>query len=995
MIGGAALLALAATPAYAQDDTTEVEGVVVTGSRIIRQDFEAISPVTTVGSEQLELTATLTVDTLLNELPQIVPGNTRTSNNAGGEDFATIDLRGLGVQRTLVLVNGERVPASSTTGVVDLNTIPASLIDRIEVVTGGASAVYGSDAISGVVNFILKDDYEGAELTMTYGSSFEGEVPEFEANFLIGGNFANGRGNATAYASYYNREEAYQSDFDFARVSAAVCYNASYTSLIVCDSAAEAAASGGVAVAGGSGTPPWGWIANDPLNPFNAAVVNAALPDEFVGYDHDCNPATAPVDWTPAGNLSFNDAGDLTPRYTSGACGVPDREAGSSRYNFAPDNYLIIPAERYNLTTSVNYDINDSIRARILLNFVNSTTEVQLAPTPVANPSIPPVTVTLTPAMQALIQANAPDLWIALQSRASPLAPFQIDRRTTELGTRNAEYENNSFYMIGTLDGDFNDNWNWSMTASYGSSRFDTTTRNNTNKTAFLQGLAGCQDTTSGAPLGNAALPGCVPLDIFGPNTLTEPMLDFIRVTTFQSVDVEEVRVAGYVRGDLFELPAGPIATVVGFEYRETEVTQDVDENLASGNIYGFNAVGAISGAVKVTELYGEISVPLVREQPFFHFLGLEGGYRYSDYSTVGGLDTWKVGGEWAPVEWLRFRTIYNEATRAPSAFELFQNGDQGFPSFLDPCRFNAPNQNPALQAFCVSQGVPDPLIPTFTANNQQVQAFSFGNPNLTPETASTWTAGVVFQPDWWPIGDFRATVDYYDIEIEDAVGALGAQFWINTCYAGPPYGAAPDACDRVVRDPTTGQIASVDTTIANLNSIETSGVDIQAEWTVNLEDTFLGLPGRLRIHELFSFVDEYAVNGNNLAGTTTASIGGAIFDWKSTLSIYYTLGDWTAFVRWSYVPKLCDTTFGATGSEKDCDDFLTGFGVENPEASYVDASVRWNVSDNFQITGFIGNLFDEDPPQTVSGTFSQSNTDPQLYRLLGRTFSISAKFRF
>ena len=211
IIGGAALLALQAAPAFAQD-ATEVEGVVVTGSRIVRQDFEAISPVTTVGSEQLELTATLTVDTLLNELPQIVPGNTRTSNNAGGEDFATIDLRGLGPRRTLVLVNGERVPASSPLGVVDLNTIPASLIDRIEVVTGGASAVYGSDAISGVVNFILKDDYEGAEITATYGSSFEGKAPEVEVNALVGGNFANGRGNATAYAAYYNRESVSQSE---------------------------------------------------------------------------------------------------------------------------------------------------------------------------------------------------------------------------------------------------------------------------------------------------------------------------------------------------------------------------------------------------------------------------------------------------------------------------------------------------------------------------------------------------------------------------------------------------------------------------------------------------------------------------------------------------------------------------------------------------------------------------------------------------------------
>ena len=987
IIGGAALLALQAAPAFAQD-ATEVEGVVVTGSRIVRQDFEAISPVTTVGSEQLELTATLTVDTLLNELPQIVPGNTRTSNNSGGEDFATIDLRGLGPQRTLVLVNGERVPASSTTGVVDLNTIPASLIDRIEVVTGGASAVYGSDAISGVVNFILKDDYEGAEITATYGSSFEGKAPEVEVNALVGGNFANGRGNATAYAAYYNRESVSQSEFAFSRVSAAGCYDSSGANrpTIICDTAAEANAAladGYFPFAGGSGTPPWGWISS-PGNAFqNLSVL---LPGQFAAANTDCNTATPGVA-VNGGNLSWNDAGQLTPRFTSLACGVPDRAAGSSRYNYAPDNFLIIPAERFNMTTTVSYDITDNLRAKVMLNFVNSNSEVQLAPTPVANPSIPTSRVTLTPNMQALIQANAPDLWIALQSRPNPLGTFNIDRRTNELGTRNALFENNGFYGLVTVDGDFNDNWNWSLTGSYGSSRLDSTTLHNTNKTAWLQGLAGCQ-TAAGAPLGNAALPGCVPLDVFGPGTLTQEMIDFLDVTTTQSVNVEETRIAGFVRGDLFELPAGPVAAVFGFEYRDTSTDQVVDGNLESGNIYGFNAVGPISGSVQVSELYMEVSVPLIKDQPLAYYLGLEGGYRTSDYSTVGTVETFKIGGEWAPVEWLRFRAVYNEATRAPSVIELFQNGDQGFPSYTDPCRQSVVNVTPGLQALCIAQGVPAGQYPGFAANNSQVQAFAFGNPNLSPETAKSFTAGFVLQPDWFPVGDFRMTLDYYEIEIDDAISTLGAQFWINDCYLG---GNAGGGCGRVTRDTGSGQIVSVNTGIVNLNTIETSGIDMQFEWTVNLEDTFLPIPGRLRVNELLSIIDSYEINGTDFIGTTSASIGGALFDWKSTLSIYYSLGDWTAFARWSYVPEICDGTFGigpatCTGG---------GRGEMDPEASYIDASVRWAVTDNFQVTGFIGNLFDEGTPQTPAGLFSQGNTDPQVYRVLGRTFSISAKLRF
>ncbi|HYE43515.1 MAG TPA: TonB-dependent receptor [Caulobacteraceae bacterium] len=1003
IIGGAALMAITATPAFAQEESTEVEAVVVTGSRIVRQDFEAISPVTTVGSEQLELTATLTVDTLLNELPQIVPGNTRTSNNAGGEEFATIDLRGLGTNRTLVLVNGERVPGSSTTGVVDLNTIPASLIDRVEVVTGGASAVYGSDAISGVVNFILKDDYEGAELTATYGSSFDGHAPEFEINGLLGGNFANGRGNITAYAAYYNRDKVSQSEFEFSRVSAAACYDGG--NLYVCDTAAEAAdsiANGGfVAFAGGSGTPSWGWIANNGShtagadgifgtaddvitgNPFNPALINAnpLTSGQFASYDHDCNPATPNIFYGQAaglpsanGNastrlqLSFNDAGALEPRNQFGACGVPDRAAGSSRYNFAPDNYLIIPAERFNLTTTATYDITDTLRAKVMLSFVNSTQEVQLAPTPAVG-----LSVTLTPATMALISASAPDLAAALASRPNPTANFNIDRRFNEVGTRNGFSENNSFYLLTTLDGQFNDNWNWSLTGSYGSNRFDSRGINSVNETALLQGLAGCQ-TPAGAPLGSQALPGCVPIDIYGPGTLTDDMVDFLRVSTFAETQVEESRIAGFVRGDLFELPAGPVAAVFGFEYRETAIDFRVDNEQRTGNIFGFNAIQDVSGAIDVTELYTEVSVPLVKDAPFAQYLGLEGGYRLSDYSSVGEVETFKIGGEWAPVDWLRFRAVYNEATRAPSALELFQNGDQGFPSYTDPCN----NATGAVLAFCNAQNPGyAPGYATFFQNNSQVEAFAFGNPNLKPETAETWTAGVVFQPDWFPVGTFRATADYYNIEITDAVSTLGAGFFLNDCYINQDM----TSCARIVRDPVTGEVDSVDTTITNLGVISTEGWDFQAEWTVNLEDTFLPIPGRLRVNELLSIVDNYMIDGVDYVGYTFASIGGAFFDWKSTLSVYYSLGDWTAFARWSYVPELTGISFGIPDPQ--------------PEASYVDASVRWNVTDNFQLTGFIGNIFDEEAPQTTEGLFSQANTDPQVYRVLGRTFSISAKLRF
>jgi outer membrane receptor protein involved in Fe transport len=1012
----AAAAAMAVTPAMAQD-TEEEEAIVVTGTRLVRQDFEAISPITTVGAEQLELTATLTTESLLNELPQIIPGNTRTSNNSGGFDYATVDLRGLGPGRTLVLVNGERVPVSSTGGAVDLNTIPASLISRVEVVTGGASAVYGSDALAGVVNFVLKDDYEGAEVNVTYGAELEtGNVAEFEINGLVGGNFANGRGNMTAYASYYNRAGVFQSEYDYSRLSQGLCYDGQFDAaqggyhVFPCDNRDEAIANGanGIFFGGGSATPPWGWIANsaagagpdklwgtgdDTGNPFGGAAVSGnAGKDAIFGTKDDTpnfNPALAlgtllPATFGPGttdtncdgvfsgsntqgGNLSFNDAGALTPRNSAGFCGIPDRSIGSSRYNYAPDNYLVIPGERIALTTSGHYDITDDVTLNLLINYTNSRTVIQLAPTPMTN-----IRVVLNPVNSAFIQAAHPDLWTALQTRPSPNAPFTLNRRTSEVGPRVGHFESNNFFFMASLDGSLGDNWDWNLTASYGQVLFNTRAENSVNFTAVQQGLAGCADS-AGNPLGVLALPGCQQIDMFGPGTLDTNMANFIRVNTFNDTIVEENRIAGYVRGDLFTLPAGPVGAVFGMEYRDTFSGSYNDNEQRTGNIAGFNAVQDQEGQIDVYELYTEVAVPLVADAPFAHYLGLEGGFRRSNYSSIGNVDTFKVGGEWAPTEWLRFRAIYNEATRAPNVFEVFQAGDQGFPSYADPCA------QVANQANCIAApgtaAINPGVYPGFAAANSQVQAFAFGNPNLGPESAESLTYGLVFQPDWFPVGDLRATVDFYSIEVTDVIASVGAQFFLTDCYQN----LTPASCARVTRDPVTGQVLSVNTTRSNQASLETQGVDIQLEWSMPIG------PGQLTINELYSILDSFQFNGNELAGGTSAAIGGALPDFKSVLSLSYNVGNWTLFGRWSYTPSVYSNGVCATYAW--CDDA--------PEASYVDLSARWNITDSFTLTANIDNVFDDYPPQTAEGTFSQANTDPQVYRVLGRSFAISGRYRF
>jgi iron complex outermembrane recepter protein len=965
-------LALISTPSFAQAANEEEAGeaIVVTGSRIARPDLEAPSPVTSVGSEQFDLTGTVTVETLLNELPQLIPGNTRTSNNQGGEDFSTLDLRGLGPERTLILVDGERVPASSTSGVVDIGTIPAGLIERVDVVTGGASAVYGSDAIAGVVNFILKDDYQGLELTTQYGISEKGDGSTFNVQGLLGGNFAEGRGNMTFFASYFTREAVGQNDRDLTRLASVLIYNDAGTDDFDDETSADleddtvrvgnhlelisAANNDYLFSPGGSGTGPWGTISNNAGNPFRGLSTNPATAPRFTGANTDCNTATPGVN-VNGGTLSFNDAGQLTPSFGGGLCAYADRATGSSRYNFNPANFLVTPYRRFSLASTARYDITDNITLKTVANYTDSEQTVNLAPTP-ATGIVVPVTSPLIPA----------DLAAALASRPNPLAPFVMSRRFSETGPRIGVYNSKTASLRGTLSGPLTEKFRWDATVSYGNTSATALAKGNINVTAVRQGLNGC-------PLG--ALPGCVPIDIFGPNTLTPAMLNFVRVDTKETREFEQVRAAVNIAGDLFELPAGGVAIAVGAEVRTDKGKADVDDAQRTGNIYGFNAVQSQSGAINVKEVYGEIRIPLLADQPFFQDLSVEAGIRFSDYSTIGGLTNWKAGAQWAPTDWVKLRGIYNKAARAPSVVELFQNGDQGFPAYSDPC--NQVGRTAQALAICRTQA-PDVDFTGFIQNNSQVQAFAFGNPNLTEEKATTWTVGTVLTPDFG-LGRFSATVDYYNIEIKNLIGAFGAGFFLNACYVQND----PAACGRISRNTGTGQIDAINTATGNQGTRKTSGIDVGLNWVLPLEEIGLG-SGRLRFNEVFTWVDKYLLDTTEFAGRSVGGAGGAIPEYKSTLTVGYDTDAFTAQVRWNYLSSV-EEDFGLT------------LNPVTPALSYFDLSVSQEIGDNFQLTGIINNVLGAKPKRTPNGAFDQGGIDTTYYGplVLGRYFSISAKAKF
>ena len=1001
--------AAVATDKVAQADADDA--IVVTGSRIARPDLEAPSPVTTVSSEQFDLTGTVTVESLLNELPQIIPGNTRVSNNQGGEDFSTLDLRGLGPQRTLILVDGERVPASSTSGTVDIGTIPAGLIERVDVVTGGASAVYGSDAMAGVINFILKDNYEGLELSSQYGVSDHGDGNSFNVQGLLGGNFGDDRGNMTFFASYYTRESVGQGDRDVLRDAAVLYYDYNISRYVVADHLAPPGPGQSAAIpVNSSGTPPWGFISSNPLNPFrNLSIL---LPGTFGAgnTNTDCNPLT-PGGAVNGGSLSFNDAGQLTPRNTAGLCAFADRSTGSSRFNFNPLNYLVTPYNRWNMALTARYDINDSIRLKVLANYTDSNQQVNLAPTPATGIDVP----ANSPYIRLGIAGpgNAPcgigvschpDLLAALNSRtfftgsltgarefgsagsctaaavgnvcsvnSGANRPFTMARRFSETGPRVGDYNSKTAVLRGTLSGPLAHGFNWDVTASYGRTQAIASLAGNINQTALKDGLNGC-------PLGS--LPNCVPVDIFGPGTVTGAQLSFVRVDTKETRFFDQARIAGNITGNLVELPAGPVGIAIGAEARTDRGTILVDDAQRTGNIYGFNATQDQKGKVNVKEVYGEIRVPILADMPFFHELSVEAGARYSQYSTVGGLFNYKVGAQWSPVQWLKFRGIYNKAARAPSIVELFQNGDQGFPGYTDPCnQLPAGTRTPAELAICQAQS-PAVDFTGFQANNSQVQAFAFGNPNLSDETAKTYTIGAVLTPNLG-LGRFSATVDYYNITIDKIIATQGAGFYIANCY-GAGGGIGSDACNRIVRNPQTGQIDAINTSISNGGKYKTSGVDASLNFAVPFADLGLGIPGRLRINENFSYLRYLSFGQSapvNASGYNFGGIGGTYPEFKSTLTTAYDSDSFTAQLRWNYLSSTIDYVGAANDGKL-------------PALSYFDLSLRKKIGSNFEMTAIVQNVFNAKYKKTVNG--DQGGVETAYYNpiILGRYFTISAKVK-
>jgi iron complex outermembrane recepter protein len=964
----------AAAPAKAEE---KVERLEVTGTRITSANLESTSPITTVDAAAIKAEGLRNVESLLNNLPQVFADQGGTVSN-GATGTATVNLRGLGPSRTLVLVNGRRVPAGSPRSfAADLNQIPAPLIKRIEVLTGSGGAVYGSDAVAGVVNFIMNDKFEGVQVEFNnsfynhkqQGSSGIADIVRARAitnsaqfqvpgdksadgksndlSLLMGANFAGGKGNATLFFNYKRDEALLQSERDFSACALAVSDTPSTIN--------------GVQFGPG----------------FRCGGSNTSFPGRFITNNGQFTVANA-----QGGTRPYNTALD--------------------QYNFAPTNYYQRPSERYGFNAFANYDVAEGHKVYSEFSFHDDSTIAQIAPSGLFG-------------LDLGVFNNAPGIgcdnpflsaaWrTALGCTGTTgTAPVFIQRRNVEGGGRQDDIRHTSFRAVIGVKGELGKNWTYDAWAQHGRVNFQETYKNDFSVARSQLAIDAIRDPATGQIVCRSG-GTCVPYNIWSLNGVTPEALNYLQTPGFQRGGTEQ-RVQGITfTGDLtdygWKLPSAKtgIAVAGGFERRIEKLTLDTDTAFSTGDLFGQGGptIG-LSGKYDVKDFFGEIRAPLIEGKQLAEILSVNASYRRSDYSFGPKADTFGLGFEWAPVKQMRIRASYQEAVRAPNVIEQFTARGAGlFNMPTDPC---GPARL-ATQAQCARTGLPANLYGSADLFNPagQYNAIFGGSTRLQPEESTSQTLGAVFQ-----VGrNLAFSVDYYKIKVEKFISAQPYAILVACLQTG-----APRYCNLVIRDGagsltidssgTTGVVALND----NSGTNETSGFDFSMNYVWKLPaygNLKFDFNGTLLQSNKFQALPEVApFECKGLHGT---NCGVPSPKWRHKVrTTWQTPWNLDVALTWRHVDKV--TQEFAAGQQL--------FGFPNPSINvadrgfskrdYFDLFASWDATKKLTVRGGINNLFDKDPPVASQGvlaaSFGNGNTYPQVYDALGRRIFLNATYKF
>jgi len=943
----AAFGAVVASSAQAQlqtqaEDDVALEEIVVTGSRLARSSLNTPVPVVALGAERISLSGEVRVGDILRELPGVLPGtnaqNTAASFDQAGLDL--VDLRGLGTNRTLVLFDGRRqVGSQPGTVAVDLNTVPTPLVERIEVITGGASAVYGADAVSGVVNVIMKDDFEGFELSGSAGLADEGDAERFEVSATMGGNFGDGRGNAVMHLNY-NKQNSIEFD------------------------ARERNINGRLWVPNPSNTGP-----NDGIDDFvlmdnlrqiggqqdSAFFLDQGNGTEVFGFNPD--GSVRPFELGPSGLLPGNltDGGDATLGFDT-IC--PQNEC-----------QVLVPSERWVAHGQADYDVNDHLTAYVMGKFSHVEARNRIG----SVFEIPPITNQIS-IDNPFVKDDLRTLMID-----AGVDSIGILRSDMELGPRGANNDRSTFqFMLGGR-GDIDDNWSYDTYFSYGQTQSKRTGINDLFQNRFDQALDAVIDPADGeikcrsVVEGTAQDPGCVPVNLLasGP-ALTPEVLEFIEIPFgTQTSELRQTVGHAHVTGDLVDLWAGPLATVWGIEYRREESDFITSAIQQQGLGFFRSTRRATTGGFDVAEFFAEGQLPLLRDAPFAESLNFEGAVRFADYSTSGTETSWKFGGDWTPVDDIRLRVIRAKAVRAPNISELFSPGSEGFITVDDPCDVAFVDGGSSNRAAnCSELGVPQNFVSN--ARTINIRTDSGGNPNLNVEEADTWTVGGVITPRWLP--NFSVTADWWRIELSGAIDTLDAQDILNQCVDSS--NVDNQFCNSITRA-GNGDLLQIRRNNLNLDTLIREGIDLEGRYSASVGDGTLDFTGnttRLLTSE-----------------RDTTSSGGSVIDdlgevgdpkWRANLNLIYRVGGWTINVNERFLSSQQIENQPATPEDNRA---LAKTGNE----WFTDLSIRYQITSQLSATFGIDNVFDNLPPNLpetrTAGAGSGSADGATLFDSRGR----------
>ncbi|HEX3367663.1 TonB-dependent receptor domain-containing protein [Phenylobacterium sp.] len=985
MICGVAFLGLAtqASAAAADTNTGEVSEIVVTGTRIPSPNLTSIAPVTTVGNADIKAQGVTRIEDITNSLPQVFAGQGSMISNASS-GTATVDLRGLGSNRTLVLIDSRRLmPGDPVVPAADLNFIPAALVERVDVLTGGASATYGADAVAGVVNFIMVKNFEGVRIDAQYsGYQHDNNNSEIqsvvrakaatasdphqfalpssniwdgegsEVTITLGANAPDGKGNVTAYAAYRQNNPVLEGERDF--------------SSCTLNSGATFAAAG----CGGSGTA------------FPARVGSFIV-----------NPA------------NFN---TFRPR------------TGADVFNFGPQNYFVRPDERYNLGAFAHYEIAPWAEAYMDTMFMDDRSTAQIAAGGIfagtfsvncANP---------------LLSAQEAGMLVPVGATAgqtcanTPGGTFTgtVARRLqpAEAGGRQTDFRHTDYRIVIGLRGDLGKNWNYDGYMQYGSVQLSQEQTGNLNSSRIQQALNVVQ-TPTGPQCAPGADAGCVPLNIFTSQFISPAALKFLDATSFAVGNTTERVVSLAFTGKLGDYGLKSawandgVGVAFGAEYRREHLDSTADFLSANGLVNGNGAASPpVNGGFDVYELFGEARVPLISDMPFAKDVSLELGYRFSDYSSIGDTNTYKVAGEWEVIDGLRFRAGYNRAVRAPNVIELFAPQNVGLDGTQDPCAGLAAN-NPLVAQCASAFHLTTAQVLAIEKNpaNQYNGQFG-GNPNLKPEISDTYTAGVVWQPKFVP--GLSISVDYFDIKVDQFIAGLGANLIINQCVTTQN----PFFCNLVHREPGNNSLfldptGFIQDTTLNTGSLKTTGIDLNVAYRTDLSNLGLGDNGSISASLVGTWLDTLQTQPlpggptydcAGLYGTTCAGPNGEgpAPVWRHKLRVTwttpYSYGDWfkslSLSAQWRYYSSV---KLDAFSSDPQLNNPGLQYATDRSLAarSYLDLTANFTVHGNLNFRVGVNNVLDKDPPIIGSSNCPvgacNGGTYPQVYDALGRFFFV------